>query len=198
MSFCDCVRHGWPRIASTSIATVKVATTISLFHKDFYGPGIAYSKPDAVRLNNIKRYALPMEKPAASNSFRRVNTKSIMVVAAVDAVMFRIALDNTPNLGFTFPSKAKEYMSVPVDIRLRPTNIHNTLSIAVFNFTPNIVAEVVGSDQAKMPAATSGMYKYFFNFSGGMIVVNVSIFIKVAYDITSGAKYGLKPTLIND
>ena len=139
-----------------------------------------------------------MENPAASISLLRVNAKSIMVVAAVDAVMFRIALDNTPNLGFTFPSKAKEYINVPVDIRLRPTNIHNTLSIAVFNCTPNIVAEDEGNDQAKIPAATSGMYRYFFNFSGGMIVVNVSIFIKVAYDITRGAKNGLKPTLIND
>lgn len=146
----------------------------------------------------MKRYALFIEKPAASSSFRRVNTKSIMVVAAVDAVIFLIALDKPPSLGCIFPPKANEYINVPVDIRLRPTNIHNTLSIAVFSCTPNIVAEVVGMDQAKIPAAISGIYKYLFNVFGGTSLVNVNIFTKVAYDITSGPKYGLNPTLIND
>jgi hypothetical protein len=129
-----------------------------------------------------------MEKPAASSSFRRVNAKSIMVVAAVDAVIFLIALDKPLSLGCIFP----------VDIRLRPTNIHNTLSIAVFSCTPNIVAEVVGMDQAKIPTAISGMYKYLFKVFGGTSLVNVNIFTKVAYDITSGPKYGLNPTFIND
>ena len=154
--------------------------------------------PEAVRLNKIKRYALFMEKPAANSSFLRVKTKSIMVVAAVDAVMFLIALDKPPSFGCMLPPKANEYINVPVDMRLRPTNIHNTLSIAVFSCTPNMVAEVVGIDQAKIPAAISGMYKYFFNVSGGTSCVNVNIFTKVAYDITRGPKYGLNPTLIND
>jgi hypothetical protein len=139
-----------------------------------------------------------MENPAAKRSFRRVNTKSIMVVTAVDAVIFLIALDKPPSRGCTFPPKANEYINVPVDIKLRPTNIHNTLSIAVFNCTPKTVAEVVGIDQAKIPAAISGIYKYFFNVSGDTISVNVNTFTKVAYDITRGPKYGLNPTLIND
>ena len=44
----------------------------------------------------------------------------------------------------------------------------------------------------------SGIYKYLFNVFGETSFVNVNIFTKVAYDITSGAKYGLNPTLIND